>query len=248
LSVLAADPSATPASVSSAYDAGRASDLGRITDKLEEALILESLARAQGLRVLDVGCGDGFLAVRQAESGAELTGIDAEARMLAAAQERADVTQMPLRLIEGDACELPLADATFDVVVAVTVRCSVPNAQPVLREIARVMRPGGRLVIGELGRHSLWAAKRRISGWLGSTTWRSAIFRSGEELKRLARGAEFDVTGLRGAIYYPPWDACARCRAPIDPWLGRMSTFGAAVLTLSATKPNQRQTSAGMPA
>ena len=56
-----------------------------------------------------------------------------------------------------------------------------------LREIARVLNPGGRLVIGDLGKWSLWAASRRIRGWYGAEMWRAARFRSAGELRRLIR-------------------------------------------------------------
>ncbi|WP_137128515.1 hypothetical protein [Roseomonas sp. HF4] len=55
--------------------------------------------------------------------------------------------------------------------------------------MARVLRPGGRLVIGELGRWSLWAARDRIRGWLGSRLWRRSAFHSAADLRRAAEGA-----------------------------------------------------------
>jgi ubiquinone/menaquinone biosynthesis C-methylase UbiE len=83
--------------------------------------------------------------------------------------------------------QLPFATDQFDVVVAVTILCFVPNAAPVFWEIARVLRPGGRLVVGEFGKWSSWAAMRRIKGWSGSALWRRASFRSQRELRSLTR-------------------------------------------------------------
>jgi len=59
-----------------AYADWRRSTLGRITDKLEETLLLERIGPAQGLRILDVGCGDGVLATALASAGAQVTGLD----------------------------------------------------------------------------------------------------------------------------------------------------------------------------
>jgi 2-polyprenyl-3-methyl-5-hydroxy-6-metoxy-1,4-benzoquinol methylase len=60
-----------------AYADWRRSALGRITDALEERLLLDRIGPARGLRILDVGCGDGVLATRLAQAGARVTGIDA---------------------------------------------------------------------------------------------------------------------------------------------------------------------------
>ena len=129
----------------------------------------------------------------------------------------------------------------FDVVASITVLCFVPDATGAVREMARVLRPGGRLVLGELGRWSLWAAIRRIRGWLGSATWRAARFRTAAELRALAEQAGLSVTAIRGAVYYPPVGLLARTLAPIDSWLGRVTTFGAAFIALSAVSPDRHR-------
>ena len=220
-----------------AYRRWRASRLGRITDALEETLVLELVGAAGGRRILDVGCGDAMLLTVLAGKGAVATGVDASPAMLSAGRARAKAAGLDITFVEGDAGALPFADATFDTVTAVTVLCFVPDAEHAVREIARVLRPGGRLVIGELGRYSPWAAKRRISGWLGSDTWRKARFKSAAELRGMVEAAGLSIEAVRGAVYYPPVAWCARLMAPIDPWLGRQTTFGAAFLAIAAVKP-----------
>lgn len=222
-----------------AYEAWRASELGRITDRIEEELILRLIGPVQGKSVLDVGCGDGGLAVRLALLGASVAAVDADPRMLAAARARAAIAQVGVVHVAADARALPFADDTFDVVTAVTVLCFVADAAPALKELARVLRPGGRLVLGELGRLSLFAARRRLAGWLGATTWRLASFRTPAELRRLAAVAGLDVTELRGAIYYPPCDLCARWMARLDHHFGALTTAGAAFIALASSKPDR---------
>lgn len=233
---MADTPSTEPASLPAAYRAWRASELDRITDRIEEELILGLIGPVEGKRVLDVGCGDGMLSVTMAEAGAHVTGLDADPHMLAAARERASKVEAKVTFIEGDARQLPFADDTFDVVVAITVLCFVVDTDRAMSEMARVLRPGGHLVISELGRHSLWAAKRRLSGWLGSMTWRAAQFRTVHDLQHLATAARLDVVQVRGAVYYPPCDLCARLLAPLDPRLAAVTTFGAAFIALVARK------------
>ena len=229
-------PPADLASLPAAYRTWRASDLGRITDRIEEELILTLTGPVAGKRVLDVGCGDGVLSVTLARQGAHVTGVDVDRSMLDAARDRARSAHADATYIEGNARSLPFADDTFDVVVAVTVLCFVPDADSAVSEMARVLRPGGRLVIGELGRYSLWAAKRRLSGWLGSRTWRAASFRSAGEMKRIATSAKLHVAAIRGAIYYPPCNLCARWLGPIDRHLAKVTTMGAAFIALAADK------------
>lgn len=188
--------------------------------------------------MLDVGCDDGVLSVLLARAGAEVTGLNANPCMLDAARDRAGRADAAVTFIDGDVRQLPFADDTFDVVVAITVLCFVDDAEQAVNKMARVLRPGGRLVIGELGRYSLWAEKRRLSGWLGSETWQAATFRPARELKALVRAACLDVDGVHGAIYYPPCNLCARWLAPLDADLAAKTTFGAAFIVLAARRPN----------
>jgi SAM-dependent methyltransferase len=124
----------------------------------------------------------------------------------------------------------------FDLAVAVTVLCLLPDPAHVVGEAARVLRPGGRLVLGELGRWSTWAARRRIKAWLGSQLWRSARFYTADDLSRLLESAGLKVDAVRGAVYYPPVGVLAGALAPLEPWLGSVTTIGAAFIATAATK------------
>ncbi len=221
---------------SASYARWRASRLGRITDRLEQQTLLEMLGPLDGQRALDVGCGDGAFSLMLARRGAEITGLDRDPVMIATARRRAEIEKTPAQFVQGTAASLPFPDATFDRVLAVTVLCFVDDAAPAIAEMARVLRPGGRLVIGELGRWSVWAATRRLRGWLGSETWTRAQFRRVYELRTLATQAGFSVSTIRGAVFYPPAGWAAALCAPFDNWLGGRMTFGAAFLVLAATK------------
>lgn len=220
-----------------AYARWRNSSLGRITDALEQRLLLDLIGDVRGRTVLDVGCGDGELAVALWERDARVSGIDASAAMVAAAYRRAERHGADISFSIGTAERLPFSPATFDCVVAVTVFCFVDHAAPALGEIGRVLRPGGRLVIGELGQWSTWAAERRLRGWLGHPVWRRARFRKADELRDLVGNAGLTVEDLRGAIFYPPCGTAGRLSRGIDRSLGRLTTFGAAFLALVAVKP-----------
>lgn len=226
----------TPIRISPAvYASWRATTLGIITEALEQRLLLELMGAVSGCRLLDAGCGDGGLACAAASRGADVTGIDADQAMLAAARSRAARAGLCATFFQGRIEELPFPAASFDVVIATTVLCFVADAAGAVREMARVLRPGGQLVIGELGRWSMWSAIRRIRGWLGSRTWKSARFHSARELRALVEDAGLSVTVTRGAVYYPPIGLIANVLATADPWLGKLTWFGATFIALSAT-------------
>jgi len=224
-----------------AYASWRATSVGVITEAIEQRLILDIMGELAGRRVLDTGCGDGVLVCAAASRGAEVTGIDPDPAMLDVARSRTTKAGVRATFLKGRVERLPFPDASFDVVASITVLCFVPDATGAVREMARVLRPGGRLVLGELGRWSLWAAIRRIRGWLGSATWRLARFRTPAELRSLAEQAGLSVTAIRSAVYYPPAGLLARTLAPIDSWLGRVTTFGAAFIALSAVSPDRHR-------
>lgn len=231
---------AHPTGLIDSYARWRSSRLGRVTDALEQQLLFELLGPLAGRTVLDEGCGDGALAAELAQRGAIVTGLDSEPAMIAAARRRAGIEGVQLRLVAGKAESLPFPDAAFDRVLAVATLCFVPDAERAVAEMARVLKPGGRLIIGELGRWSLWAAYRRIRGWLGHPTWRAARFWIATELRKLVKAAGLETIEMRGAVYYPPCAAAARLLAPVDSWLGRKTIPGAAFVVLSATKPVEK--------
>jgi len=104
---------------------------------------VEALAVSAGDRVLDVACGTGNAAEVAAARGAVVTGMDGSARLLSVARRRVPTGEF----VEGDAATLPFGDGAFDSAVSVFGLIFVRPAERAAAEIARVVRPGGRVAI-----------------------------------------------------------------------------------------------------
>ncbi|MDP2332703.1 MAG: class I SAM-dependent methyltransferase [Reyranella sp.] len=219
------------------YATWRESSLGEITENLEQRLLLRLAGALHGRDILDVGCGDGALTLAFARSGAaSVVGCDIDPRMISRAVSRATREEQAVYYTVADTVHLPFADQSFDLVTVVTVLAFVSDTEGAIREMARVLRPGGSLIIGDLGKWNSWAARRRVRGWLGAKMWRAATFRTATELRRLVRSAQLRVEHVSGAIFFPPWLPLARLLAPWDAALGEWTTQGAAFVAVRARK------------
>jgi ubiquinone/menaquinone biosynthesis C-methylase UbiE len=218
------------------YGTWRKSTLGAVTERLEVAAVLDFVGPLKGKRVLDAGCGDGTYSLEAAECGALVTGVDLSEDMLAVARARGAARGISVGWRQGDVLALPFPDSSFDLAIAITLLCLVPDPHGAVRELSRVLVPGGRLVIGDLHRWSLWAMKRRIRGWSGDEFWRGAHFWTESALRELLADSGLQPGRARGVAYYPPLGPAARLLAPVDPLLARLGTFGAAFLIVDGVK------------
>jgi ubiquinone/menaquinone biosynthesis C-methylase UbiE len=127
-----------------------------VRDRALKRRVLAHAAIAAGERVLDVGCGTGTLAVAAARQapGVRVTGLDADASILSRARRKAARERVEIGFDEGTATALPYADASFDVVLSSLLFHHLPDdgKRSTAAELVRVLRPGGRLVVADLGR------------------------------------------------------------------------------------------------
>ena len=127
-------------------------DFTRIAASMRESgdALVESLGITKGMKVLDLGCGDGTTAVPEARRGAEVLGVDISRNLVEAANRRAkELGLSNLAVRQGDACNLQgLEDGRFDLVVSIFGAMFAPKPFDVAKEMVRVTRSGGRIVMG----------------------------------------------------------------------------------------------------
>ena len=127
-------------------------DFTRIAASMRESgeALAGSLGITKGLKVLDLGCGDGTTAVPAAQLGAEVLGVDIARNLVEAGNKRAAALGLATcRFVEGDASNLQaLQDQAFDLVLSIFGAMFAPKPLDVAKEMVRVTRPGGRIVMG----------------------------------------------------------------------------------------------------
>jgi len=124
----------------------------RIAETMRESgdALVRSIGVTKGLEVLDLGCGDGTTAIPSARLGAKVLGVDIARNLVEAGNRRARAESLAnCRFQEGDATNLrELADRSFDLVVSIFGAMFAPRPFDVAKEMVRVTRPGGRILMG----------------------------------------------------------------------------------------------------
>src|SRR5881398_3478047 len=127
-------------------------DFTRIAESMRESgeALVTTFGISEGLEVLDLGCGDGTTALPAARLGANVLGVDIASNLVEAGNARAQSLGLSnCRFQEGDASDLSeLEDDSFDLVVSIFGAMFAPRPFDVAKEVVRVTRPGGRIVMG----------------------------------------------------------------------------------------------------
>ncbi|MBI2073209.1 MAG: methyltransferase domain-containing protein [Gemmatimonadetes bacterium] len=207
--------------------------LGRRVWSHELQALRHLLGQPAGRHVLDAGAGDARLAADLAEQGARVVTVDSDHAMVRAARDRLRRAPTRVSLVRADAAALPFRPGSFDAAAAVTVLCVADRPAAIVRELGRVVRGGGQVVLGELGRWSLWAAGRRLGGRSGVRFW------TARRLGALLGDAGLVAGSPRGAVFYPRSARVARAMGGLDQWLGRVTTLGAAFIAVAGRKPER---------
>lgn len=192
-------------------------------DRHEPAYISELLALRPFVpwegRGLEIGVGSGRFA---APLGVQV-GLDPAPAMLAHAAGRG------VEVVEGVAEYLPFADSSFDHALLVTTLCFLDSPAEALCEARRVLRPGGRLVIGFIDRESS-LGQGYVQRQAESVFYREATFHSADEVERLLLGNGFGIDAWGQTLAHPPAEMCE-----IDPLLPGRGQCPFVVVAASST-------------
>jgi len=155
---------------------------------------------ARGRDVLDVGCGQGIDLIRFARGGARVTGIDLTPRHVELARQHLEALGLEGVVFEGDAERLPFPDDSFDIVSSNGVLHHTPDMEAALREIRRVLRPGGeaRLIVYHRDSLHYWGEQRLVQGLLRRRGVLTNVERSSVEARPLVR--VYSRAQLRGVL------------------------------------------------
>jgi SAM-dependent methyltransferase len=127
-------------------------DFTRIADTMRQSgeELIATLDIQPGTRLLDLGCGDGTTALPAAKRGADVLGVDIASNLVAAGNAKADKAGLSnVRFMEGDASNLSgIVDNRFDLVISIFGAMFAPRPFDVAREMVRVTRRGGRIIMG----------------------------------------------------------------------------------------------------
>ncbi len=158
--------------------------IGSLVKRVEWELVDDLLRPGPGEFILDAGCGTGVFTMEMISCGARVVGLDLSLSMIRRAREKDRTSQ--LRIISANILCLPFPENSFDKTVSITALEFIPDGQKAIKELFRVTRKGGTIVVATLNSLSPWAERRRKEGQKGHSLFSKAFFRSPEELAALA--------------------------------------------------------------
>jgi ubiquinone/menaquinone biosynthesis C-methylase UbiE len=209
--------------------------------------VVKSLEIKPPLRVLDLGCGDGTTALPLAQMGADVLGIDIARNLVEAGQKRAAEARLDrLEFQQGDACNLEgVPDDSFDLTISIFGAMFAPRPFDVAREMVRVTRPGGRIVMGNWipNDPTFVAQLLKISssytppppeGFISPMTW-------GVETHITERFAQAGVPNEKISMVKDTWHFISPHKTPADIVGSFRRYYGPTMNAFEAAEKNQKQ-------
>ncbi len=176
---------------------------------------IDAAVRLSGKQVLDLGCGGGLLSEAMAVRGARVTGVDAGAAAIRTARSHATLSGVNVDYVQGTAENLAATGADqYQVITCMELLEHVPDPEATLQACARLLQPGGDLIVSTLNRN--------LKSWLGAVVAVEYLFRllpkgthdyarfiRPSELRHMLARHEFTVTDMAGLQYFPWLERCS---------------------------------------
>ncbi|MEE0511200.1 MAG: class I SAM-dependent methyltransferase [Peptococcaceae bacterium] len=169
------------------YDAWYQTQKGALVDALETECAFELFQPAKGMHVLDAGCGTGNFSMKMAALEVTVDGIDLSEPMIAYAKEKAAASpySKQLRFHVGDLYNLPFPDNTFDAVLSMAAFEFIHDDLRALNEMMRVVKPGGRVLIGTITGNSDWGLEYQTHMPREDSVFHHASFKTADDMRAL---------------------------------------------------------------
>lgn len=184
--------------IANEYDAWFETEVGKVVKELELNALLEVMPELNGKTLLEVGIGTGLFAMEFRKRGAIVYGIDPAENMLKIAASRG----FNVKFGYGEA--IPFEDNTFDIVLSMTSMENSKEPKKFLKELVRVAKPNGTVVVAVLNLLSFYGISRRIRGLFNpNDLFKGMHFYTYFELKKLASGLLCDIN-LNSSVFFNP--------------------------------------------
>ena len=183
------------------YDAWYRSKMGSFVDKAETDCALRLFKAKPGMKVLDIGCGTGNFSIKLARMGCKVTGVDISAEMLKVAKDKARSQGLDIEFHLMDAYDLSFPDEYFDGVSSMAAFEFIPDPPRAMAEIFRVVKKGGRIVIGTINKESKWGQLYLSEEFQKNSVFKHADFKSRDDLKKLQSA---HLQDMAECLFIPP--------------------------------------------
>lgn len=182
------------------YDAWYTDKKGSFVDKIETDTAFKLIKVKEGMKILDVGCGTGNFSVKLAKMGCKVTGIDISKEMLNVAIKKSEEQNLDIEFFNMDLYDLKFDDNSFDAVFSMTAFEFVEDVPRALKELFRVVKKDGQVLIGTIAGNSSWSQLYQSQPFQ-NTVFKHAEFRTLEEIKNWDKERLVD---FKECLFIPP--------------------------------------------
>jgi 2-polyprenyl-3-methyl-5-hydroxy-6-metoxy-1,4-benzoquinol methylase len=183
------------------YDSWYNTKKGNIVDEIETKTAFELFQPSTKEKILDVGCGTGNFSIKLAGKGCRVTGVDVAEPMLEKARLKASARGFDILFYRQDIIDLKFEDDFFDGVISMAAVEFVPDIKRAYQEMKRVVKPGGKILIGTINRDSTWGELYREQSRSETSVFHHAILRIPEELEKIDRP---NLVATQECLFIPP--------------------------------------------